>query len=195
MLISYTDSYWLLVFDNADNLSVLKQFWPGSSSGSILLTTRDSTAAFGLASDSCQVLPFDIAAGSKALMNILALDSTSELNKQQAYAISSTFGGLPLALNQIGGFIAQRRIPLQDFLPLYHRNSTSVDAKNPAGMDYNHTLATVWDISLSKLSGNAQMLLDILAFLNPDYIQESLLTEGALQGESSMLEFAKDEIE
>lgn len=174
---------------------MLKQVWPSSSEGSILLTSRDSTAAFGLASDGCQIQPFDEVAGSEALLNILGLDPESELNKQHASAISSTLGGLPLALNQIGGFIVQRKIPLHNFLPLYHRNSTSVDGKSTMNMNYNHTLATVWEMSLSKLSGDAQVLLKVLAFLNPDYIHESLLKEGAFRVESPNLQFAKDEIE
>lgn len=61
-------------------------------------------------------------------------------------------------------------------------------------MNYSHTLATVWEMALSKLSGDAKVLHMILSFLNPDYIQESLLRDGALQVNDSALEFIKDEI-
>ncbi|KAK2589955.1 hypothetical protein QQS21_012367 [Conoideocrella luteorostrata] len=33
---------WIMVFDNADNLEVLKDFWPPSKTGSIVITSRDS---------------------------------------------------------------------------------------------------------------------------------------------------------
>ncbi len=36
---------WLIVFDNADNLNILKPFWPPSNRGTIILTSRDPSAA------------------------------------------------------------------------------------------------------------------------------------------------------
>lgn len=62
-------------------------------------------------------------------------------------------------------------------------------------MDYNHTLATGWEMALSKLPGNAKILLMILAFLNPDFIYESFVREGALQVNDTALKFITDEIE
>ncbi|PYH93879.1 TPR-like protein [Aspergillus ellipticus CBS 707.79] len=156
------NSRWLLVFDNADDLSVLKQVWPSSATGAILLTSRDPTAMFCLASDGIKVEPFDTMAGSAVPLNILGLDPDTQSNKEKAAAITSALGGLPLALNQIGGFIAQRKIPLHDFLPLYNRNSESVDSRSTVNMNYNHTLATVWEMSLSRLSGDAKTLLTLL---------------------------------
>src|SRR5204863_8556912 len=117
------DDRWLLVFDNADNLDTLKYAWPKNSTGSVLLTTRDFNGAFNPALDGSHVRPFDDKTGSSALLNILGLDPQSSSNFENAEAITSTLGGLPLALNQIGGFITQRKIPLQDFLPLYERNA------------------------------------------------------------------------
>ncbi|PLB46258.1 TPR-like protein [Aspergillus steynii IBT 23096] len=192
--LSSTKSRWLLIFDNADDLGVLKQPWPSSTNGCILLTSRDLTAAFSLASEGCQVTPFDTASGSAALLNIVGLDPSTASNLETAETITSTLGGLPLALTQIGGFIVQRRIPLKDFLPLYNRSSARVDARGTVNMNYNHTLATVWEMSLSRLSGDAKALLMILAFTDPDCVQESLLTEGALHVPNPLLQFAEDEI-
>lgn len=110
-------------------------------------------------------------------------------------AITSALGGLPLALSQIGGFIVQRKIPLHDFLPLYNRKSESVDARGTVNMNYNHTLATVWEMSLSRLSGDAKTLLMFLAFLDPDYITEELFKEGASRLDTPKLHFAEDELE
>ncbi|KAJ5092020.1 hypothetical protein NUU61_006890 [Penicillium alfredii] len=193
--LSSTKSRWLLIYDNADDLSAMKYAWPAGSVGSILITSRDSTAAFSLASSGCQVTPFDTDSGSAALLNILGLDMDSTSNQEEAKAITSTLGGLPLALNQIGGFISQRKIPLKNFLGLYNRNSASVDAKSTTSMDYNLTLATVWEMALSKLSGSSKTLHMTLSFLDPDYIHEALLHDGALQVNDASLEFMADEIE
>ena len=173
----------------------MKHAWPTASAGSVLITSRDSTAAFSLASCGCQVTPFDTDTGSAALLNILGLDMESTVYQGEAKAITSTLGGLPLALNQIGGFIVQRKIPLTSFLALYKRNSASVDAKGTMSMNYSHTLATVWDMALSQLSGSGKVLHMILSFLDSDYIHESILKDGALQMNDPALEFLTDEIE
>lgn len=140
-------------------------------------------------------MPFDADTGSAALLNILGLDMESASNQEDAKAVACALGGLPLALNQIGGFIVQRKIPLKSFLALYNRNSASVDAKGTMSINYNHTLATVWEMALSKLSGSAKVLHMILSFLNPDYIQEALLIDGALKVNDPALQFMLDEIE
>ena len=46
-------------------------------------------------------------------------------------------------------------------------------------MFYEHSLATVWKISLKKLSENAKSMLEILSCLDPDGVPESLLREGS----------------
>lgn len=40
----HAEATWLLVFNNADNLDLLRNYWPLSSYGSILITTRDPFA-------------------------------------------------------------------------------------------------------------------------------------------------------
>ncbi|KAL3494998.1 hypothetical protein BJX62DRAFT_196648 [Aspergillus germanicus] len=193
--LSLTRIPWLLIFDNADDLGVLKRAWPAGCVGSVLITGRDSTTAFNFASNRCQVAPFDTDSGSQALLHILGIETDSKSSREDAKAITSTLGGLPLALIQIGGFIIQRRIPLGDFLALYNRNSTSVDAKATVSIDYGHTLATVWDMALSKITGSAKILHEILSFLNPDNISQSLLVDGGLKLKETSLAFITDEMD
>jgi hypothetical protein len=163
--------------------------------GSILLTSRDSNAAFAVASEGCHVKPFDMTSGSAALLNFIGLDQASEFNQAKAKDITSALGGLPLALSQIGGFIVQRKVPLQNFLALYERNSASVDSRKIMNINYDRTLATVWELSLSSLSGSPRVLHMILAFMDPDAIHESLLTEGLRHNNDPNLQFLSDEIE
>lgn len=43
---------------------------------------------------------------------------------------------------------------------------------------YERTLQTVCDVALSELSDDAENLLEILAFLNPDEIPEAMVVDG-----------------
>jgi hypothetical protein len=156
----------------------------------VLVTSRDPTAPLYPASAGCQVPAFDTENGTAALLDILGLDSESTTHQAQAKLITSKLGGLPLALNQIGGFLAQRQMPLEDFLAFYDRNSLSVDAKGSESMDSSHTLATVWETSLSQLSPNAKVLHMILSFLDPNGIDESVN-----RANDPALRFMVDEIE
>ncbi|EHA52743.1 hypothetical protein MGG_16848 [Pyricularia oryzae 70-15] len=177
-----TKSSCLVVFDNADDLAALKTAWPGATGGSvsILVTTRDLTVASSLAAQKIQVNALGDDEGTKLLLRAIDLEDGSPLDAEHALDISRTFGGLPLALAQVAGFITQRRLALKDFLPLYERYSYRVDSRRNPGSDYEHTLSTVWDMSFQKLTEtNSACLLNLLSFFEPDGIAEDILINGS----------------
>lgn len=102
----------MIIFDNADDLEVLRAAWPGNAYGSVIITSRDFNAAHSPASTGYHVHPFDNSTGSEALLKILGLDPALGSHHDKATEITQALGGLPLAINQIGGFINQRKLPL-----------------------------------------------------------------------------------
>ena len=188
---------WLLIFDNADDVSVFKHAWPSHSAGSILLTTRNPNVAFDLAKGNFQVEPLDDTEGSQLLLKLSGVKDASDSNQDSAQAISHTLGGLPLALDQIGGFIQQRRIALRDFLQLYNRNADKINSKKSGITDYEHTISTVWEMSLNNLGIQPRTLLELFAFMNPDKIDEIILKEApqATITSKENLEFLSDEMD
>jgi len=186
---------WLLIFDNADNLEVLRHSWPTNGGGSVLLTTRDSNAVHSPASKGFHVQPFDDKGGSEVLLNLVGLDPTSAPNRETAVAITKTLGGLPLALTQIGGFIVGRKLPLQNFLPLYECNASKIDARKAGISDYEHSLSTVWEMSMKKLEGDAHTLFNMLPYFQPDGIDELVLIQGSSSLDDPTYEFLHDEME
>lgn len=163
--------------------------------GSVLLTSRDFNAASSLASHGLDLQPFDADTGALILLQLLGIEAPSDVQKSEGRKIASLLGGLPLALDQIAGFITQRKMRLQDFLPMYERNSAKIDARNHGFSDYPHTLATVFDMNLSNLSGSAVHLLNLLGFLEPDTIANSIFVEGASLVQDPDLDFLADEME
>ncbi|RFU25604.1 hypothetical protein B7463_g10737, partial [Scytalidium lignicola] len=190
-----TNTHWLLIFDNADDIEVLRLAWPGSSYGDVLVTTRDFNAVHGPSSAGFHVQPFDDATGSDMLLQLVGLDATQSSNVEKATMIVQILGGLPLALNQIGGFISQRKLPLHEFLPLYERNAAEIDVRKTTLTDYEHTLSTVWAMSIGKLSGDSLKLINLLALLEPDSLHESVLVEGSKLLSDEDFQFLNDEMD
>ena len=186
---------WLLVFDNADDLSILKNAWPGSGQGSVLVTSRDFSASFSPAAHGFHVQPFEDITGAAALLIFVNKDDTLLENQILAKEIVHTLGGLPLALNQIGGFIVQQRLALKDFLPLYEKNAAKINTRKSRLSDYDHSLSTVWEMALSQLSGNASKLQKLLAFLDLDRIHESVLINGVSDESWDDFAILSDEME
>ncbi|KAF8533574.1 hypothetical protein BDD12DRAFT_897322 [Trichophaea hybrida] len=79
-----TTCRWLLIFDNADSLEVLKYGWPGGCSGSVLVTTRDFTAGFSLAAHGMQISPFDDDAGASVFLSMIGQEANDERSGQIA---------------------------------------------------------------------------------------------------------------
>jgi hypothetical protein len=80
-------------------------------------------------------------------------------------------------------------------LALYQRYSTKIDARKQGIGDYQYTLATVFKMSLDNLSGDALHLQNLVAFLEPDKIYESIFEDGAGLVEDLDFGFLADKME
>jgi hypothetical protein len=149
------------VFDNADDPDILLHAWPGAATGSILITSRDSTVAFGTSAETIHFHPFDEETSVAAFMRLIGRDPDSDSDRDAARDISQALGGLPLAINQISGFIVQQKLALKDFLPLYQKHAAKIDSRKLKRGDYGHTLGTVWELSLAQLSGISKHFAEI----------------------------------
>jgi hypothetical protein len=141
------------------------------------------------------VQPFDDDTGVSAFLRLVGREKYTGSDRAAAKKIMQALGGLPLAINQISGFIVQQRLALEDFLPLYERNSAKIDAKKFFRGDYEHTLGTVWELALSQLSGPSRTLQTILAFLDPDKVHESVLRNGGEHLNEGDFAFLADDME
>ncbi|KAK6527448.1 hypothetical protein TWF694_004437 [Orbilia ellipsospora] len=190
-----TPCRWLLIFDNADDPDVLEDAIPATTSGSILITSRDSSAGNIIGAETVHVQPFDSEDGHTAFKSLLKQKISSPVDIELAAKIVDQLGGLPLAIAQISGYINQQRYSLKEFLPLYIKNASKIDQKRVGKGSYEHTLSTVWTLSLEQLSGEAATLQNLLAFLDPDKIHESMLLEGGMEISDPDFEFLKDEMD
>lgn len=160
------------------------------------MTSRDFTAGFSPAAAGLSIEPFDDITGSNAFLELLGQLDSSEANSSLAREITHKLGGLPLALRQISGFMTKQKLSIVDFLPLYERNAAKIHSRKIGPSDYQHTLSTVWSLSLSQLSGDASALQKLLAFFDPDRVEEAILMNNEVAGAGSRnFEFIHDEME
>ena len=97
-------------------------------------------------------------AGATTLLTLTAHNPRLQSDRESALKIAEALGGLPLAINQMSGFILQQRLALQDFLSLYEKNSARINKRKVRRTDYEHTLSTVWEVVLTQLSGPSSIL-------------------------------------
>ncbi|KAL8798261.1 MAG: hypothetical protein Q9182_006822, partial [Xanthomendoza sp. 2 TL-2023] len=168
---------WLLIFDNADDPYILTDFWP-QGSGSVLITSRDPLAkvAFSIAPSGIDLHPLQEQEGATLLKKM-----TRGTEKADAVAriISNSVDGLPLALVQIASIVMHQDLTLEEMWELWRDHSQRTDLHGlnfrTGSPQYPHSIATVW--AFERLKPAAKALLDVLAFLDPDRIQEDLFAE------------------
>lgn len=179
---------WLLILDNADDLSLLSDFLPLEDRGHLLLTTRaqaTGTIARGLSVEKMEVsegIRF-VLYRAKLLEDDEPLETVSAATRTAAQRLVEELGGLPLALDQAGAYIEETSCSLSQYLALYTQHRlTLLKRKSNLSSEYPHSVDSTWTLSFTVVEQTnpaAADLLRVCAFLHPDAIPEEILTDGA----------------
>ena len=183
-----THSGWLLMLDNADDLSLVPAFLPPALGGHLLLTTR--AFAVGHLASRLEVDTLAPEQGALFLLrraSLIAPDATLEqVSPQQrdlAIQVSQELGGLPLALDQAGAYLEATGTALAAYQQIYQQHRTDLLAQRRAqGADHPEPVASTWSLSFARVEETnpaAADLLRLCAYLAPDAIPEEILTQGA----------------
>ena len=184
-----------MVFDNADGadeIDLLDDFWPSGARGSVLITTRNKEVLGQFTGTIHRLEKF----GENEAIDLLIKLSHRESNKkdrENAAKICARVDYLPLAISATAIRIDTDEITFSEF----YEENTNVDLiKQPSAAQgpetrYQHSLSTVWGQNFDRLEFEARQLLCVLAFLDPDKIQEILLSEGAQKSRSSEMQFIR----
>jgi hypothetical protein len=186
---------FLLIFDNVDKIDILLQVWPASTKGSILITTRSLDVATKRSNESIHLEPFAAQLGPEALYALTGFKGADDEDTAAAAEMCRLLGGLPLAIVQVSEFIRDRGSSYTEFLTLYQKSSAKILARGEVPLEYNHTLSTVWELSLNNLPQDASTLQKLIAFFDPDAIEEHLLTNADAGLSDERLVFLSDEFE
>ncbi len=168
---------WLLIVDNADDLSLIQPHLPRRGNGCILLTTRAS--AVGSLASSVEVKAMNVMEGTQLLLRrAQRLADASPKEIDEASTIVVALAQFPLALDQAGAYIEETGCSLRDYLQIYQEHRYALLARRGTQVTgYPESVATTWDLSFQRVeqvNPAAAELLHLCAFLSPDHIPEEL---------------------
>ncbi len=184
---------WLLVLDNAEDLSLALEFLPTKHKGYVLFTTQVQAA--GTIATSIEVEKLSLREGillllqwSRLLDSDTPLDNVQATDRAAAERIVKEMDGLPLAIVQAGAFVQETGCSLADYLSLYATHRKALLARTSRLLlDHPDTVATTWSLSFQHIEQTSPVAADLLrlcAFLAPDAIPEDLLTRGITELDS-----------
>jgi len=168
------------VLDNADDLTVLNQYWPATEHGAVIITSQNPASEGTLAHRGAEILPFLPIEGNKFFHSLLPLKLSTE--EEEAVAeIVDALGCHPLAINQMASFIRESKCSVSALQEMHTRRKEALELQQ---VDYTslwstHTVAVTFDIAIEKLNSAAHLTLEFLSFFDPDRIPEDLLWDKA----------------
>jgi tetratricopeptide (TPR) repeat protein len=181
-------SRWLLIFDNADDLTLTRGFLPSGGKGHILLTTR--TQVMGSMAQRIELAVMNVEEGALFLLHRATildpgdpLDAAAMTNQVTAREIVQALDGLPLALDQAGAYMEETQCGLSGYLQLYRtRQAELLKRRGKMVSDHPEPVAATWSLSFENVqhaNPAAADLLRLCAFLDPESIPEEIITVGA----------------
>ncbi|HWD43196.1 MAG TPA: FxSxx-COOH system tetratricopeptide repeat protein [Actinomycetota bacterium] len=162
---------WLLVYDNVTSPAALDGLYPPAGGGHLLITSRNP-AWRGVAA----TIGVDVLTRAEA---ITFLQLRGGLHEQAAAPVAEALGDLPLALEQAAAYLDETGTAPDEYLDLLRERAGELFTLG-APTNSEQTIATTWTLSLRgaiQESPAAEQLLTLCAFLAPDNLPRSLLTD------------------
>ncbi|MFJ5262058.1 FxSxx-COOH system tetratricopeptide repeat protein [Streptomyces sp. NPDC088387] len=161
---------WLLVFDNAEDIETVRNYFPTNGPGKVIVTSRNR--AWERVATPLSVNVFEREESIELLQK-----RSPDLSAEDADRLAEALGDLPLAVEQAGAWRAVTGMLVDEYLDLLNQRSPEILELEPAP-DYQVSVAAAWDISLERIEANnpgARQLLDICASMAPEPIPRSML--------------------
>jgi tetratricopeptide (TPR) repeat protein len=177
-----TNEGWLLILDNADDVSLLTEFIPPGFKGSILLTSRAQVF------DSLRILnaiELESLTPEEAKDFLVRRTGLTDLDKNESDAaeeLAKELDYLPLALEQAAAYIRQLKGSFPDYLNSYSKRGLELLEKGQASGEYRKSVRTTWSLNFQQVAAASTSSADFLrisAFLNPDRIPTEFFAEAA----------------
>lgn len=184
---------WLLIMDNADDLSHARSLLPSKHSGHVIFTTRSQiTGTTAKRGRHIEVSELEPAEGLRFLLlrshmveDETKLDTIATELREAALQLVELLGGHPLALDQAGAYIEGTGVSFTDYINLYqtqrrallNRRLASEIIEHPEYIQHPESVTATFELCIDMARKRNPLATDILrfcAFLQPDTIPTEL---------------------
>ena len=166
---------WLVILDNVTDPADVAPLLARASAGRYLITSRRASGwhAAGVVPVRLDVL--DPTEAQALLAAILSPGPPGEADG--AAELCAELGFLPLALEQVGAYLAQGGATPREYLDLLARYPAAMYQAAPEGGDAARTIGRIWRVTLDRLAEDplAGQVLRMLAWYASDDIPRTLL--------------------
>jgi tetratricopeptide (TPR) repeat protein len=169
---------WLLILDDVGGPDQVRSLLEELPDGRFLLTSRQGTGWSGLARV-VRVGQLDRARGTELLELVIREGGAAAPDLTGAAELCERLGGLPLALEQAGAFIAQNAGSPRRYLDLLGAAAADLLDVASAG-DPTRTVTRIWQVTFDRLSADPYALgmLRVLAWYAPTDIPRTFQVPG-----------------
>ena len=166
---------WLLIYDNAEAYGPdgdafgIRDWRPGGGEVHLLITSREGGWPNGF-----EVVQAERLAEDRAID--LLLQESERDDRAGAARLAAALDGLPLALVNAGAWLRDTRsVSFDDYLAELGERIGDRPAEIPGmAADYPDSVFGAVKLSIEKLSAEARLVLEVLAFLDPDALWPGL---------------------
>lgn len=156
------DGRWLLVYDNAEDITTIRPFL-ASRHGHVLITSRNSgwTAH-------AQSLEIDVFTRHESIRHLRR--RLPSITEDEARQVAAALDDLPLAVATAGAWLAETGNPVPEYLHQLERQPTRTLSQSLVGAEPVEVSKT-WDVSLDQLqktSAEAARLFELCSVMSPD---------------------------
>jgi tetratricopeptide (TPR) repeat protein len=176
-----THEHWLLILDNADDVTMLQAWLPQLRQGAVVVTTRAKATEPIVKSVPLAVMSateaIDLLAG-RTNQSLEGYDRQILLAREQAGKLAELLGYLPLALDQAAAYIVETGSRFEDYIKLYQTDGMKLLERRgmlASGADHPDPVAVTWSLSFEKVEKQSELavaVLQVCAFLYADGILE-----------------------
>ncbi|WP_157619817.1 tetratricopeptide repeat protein, partial [Saccharothrix sp. NRRL B-16348] len=172
-----THEGWLLVLDNLTGPGDAARLLERVRTGTVVITSRQGGGWRGV-----EAIQLDVLSPAEAaeLLTRVVRGEWPEADLADADRLCEELGWLPLAVEQVGAYLAQTRITPVAYLDLLARFPAQMFTATAEGGDAQRTMARVWHLTLDRLADTplAGHLLRQLAWYASDAIPRALVAAG-----------------
>ncbi|GIJ53241.1 FxSxx-COOH system tetratricopeptide repeat protein [Virgisporangium aurantiacum] len=162
-------SNWLLVFDNAETLENVRDYFPEAGTGRVLVTSRNQEW-----SQIAETLEVDVFNRTESIR--LLQRRNPRLEEAGADQLAAVLGDLPLAIEHASAWLATTGMPVEEYLVLLEQKRAELADVHPVPR-YEMPVAVAANVALDRLATEnlaALQLLQVCSFFAPEPISREL---------------------